>query len=296
MTYIDKRALATKKSPTSLIPYVSLDNIVKKIIAEQPATTVTAGDFLNVADGVIEFSGGTTDKIKQITTASTKDDISSNTVRNWGATASDLTSFTINDDIAGYYTATSEYEFGASKALFTLNRYDTGIVDRTNEIEITPTVFRVSSLSSSTPNVLSVNSTGVFGISDYPIARQVYQNGYLPATVIGTGLTLFSPLSGGSFVANTQALSESYLPSSTILNMKVNVVSNSAEASTAIVILVGGSVVATITIGAEETGLFTAEDINYTYSNSNPICLRLTTTLAAGSISLSGVVVTMAAL
>jgi hypothetical protein len=33
MTYIDKRALATKKSPTSLIPYVSLDNIINAIIA-----------------------------------------------------------------------------------------------------------------------------------------------------------------------------------------------------------------------------------------------------------------------
>jgi len=38
MTYKDKRALATKKSPTSLTSFVSLDDIVRKIIAEQSGT------------------------------------------------------------------------------------------------------------------------------------------------------------------------------------------------------------------------------------------------------------------
>lgn len=52
MTYIDKRALATKKSPTSLTPFVSLDDIVRKIIAEQPGTF----DTTLIEDLLAEYS------------------------------------------------------------------------------------------------------------------------------------------------------------------------------------------------------------------------------------------------
>lgn len=134
------------------------------IVPPEPPVEFTAGDWIDMSNGVIGVWSGTTDNDKILTSQITENNVAKTAARTFGIDDKDTFSFSIYDAVQDYNISTAEYEFGSTKLSFKIHEWDAGVVTNTNEVKM--------------------NSTDVF-ISAYPNTRSDFPV-YTPKNLLAT--------------------------------------------------------------------------------------------------------------